>query len=133
MSEDPTVAVIDLQPGMTIAGYRIERLLGRGGMGVVFEATQLSLNRIVALKVVSPTLGADTVFRERFRREGLIQARLEHPHIVSVYEAGEVDGHLFLAMRLINGPTLKDMIIARELDVGRTLRILGPVAGLTSA
>jgi hypothetical protein len=97
-------------------------------MGVVYEATQLSLNRTVALKVLAPHLSDDDAFRERFRREGLIQAAIDHPNIVTVYEAGETEHGLFIAMRLVRGPTLKDMILAREVDAGRSLRILRPVA-----
>src|SRR3954447_23465024 len=97
-------------------------------MGVVYEATQLSLNRTVALKLLAGQLGDDPAFRERFRREGLLQAQIDHPNIVTVYEAGDTDEGLFLAMRLVRGPNLKDMIVARELDAGRTLRILTPVA-----
>src|SRR5215217_3480678 len=97
-------------------------------MGVVYEATQLSLDRTVALKLLATNLGEDPAFRERFRREGLLQAGIEHPNIVTVYEAGESDHGLFLAMRLVRGPNLKDMIVSRELDAGRTLRILKPVA-----
>ena len=111
-----------------MAGYRIESILGQGGMGTVYEATQLSLNRIVALKILSPQLGSDLVFRERFRREGHIQAAIDHPHIVTVYEAGEVDDVLFLAMRLVRGSTLKDMIVGRDLEGARTLRLLKPIA-----
>jgi serine/threonine-protein kinase len=117
-----------LEKGTTIAGYRIEGILGQGGMGVVYEATQLSLNRTVALKLLAANLGDDPAFRERFRREGLLQAQIDHPNIVTVYEAGDTDEGLFLAMRLVRGPNLKDMIISRELDAGRTLRILTPVA-----
>src|SRR5215217_7679658 len=97
-------------------------------MGVVYEATQLSLNRTVALKLLATNLGEDPAFRERFRREGLLQAGIEHPNIVTVYEAGESDHGLFMAMRLVRGPNLKDMIVSRELDAGRTLRILRPIA-----
>jgi serine/threonine-protein kinase len=117
-----------LEKGTTLAGYRIEGILGQGGMGVVYEATQLSLNRTVALKLLAANLGDDPAFRERFRREGLLQAQIDHPNIVTVYEAGDTDEGLFLAMRLVRGPNLKDMIVARELDAGRTLRILSPVA-----
>lgn len=117
-----------LEKGTTFAGYRIEGILGQGGMGVVYEATQLSLNRTVALKLLATNLGEDPAFRERFRREGLLQAGIEHPNIVTVYEAGESDHGLFMAMRLVRGPNLKDMIISRELDAGRTLRILHPIA-----
>jgi Protein kinase domain len=122
-----------LEKGTTIAGYRIEGVLGQGGMGVVYEATQLSLNRTVAMKVLAANLGDDPAFRERFRREGLLQAAIDHPHIVTVYEAGESENGLFLAMRLVRGPNLKDMILARELDAGRSLRILTPVADALDA
>jgi hypothetical protein len=97
-------------------------------MGVVYEATQLSLDRTVALKLLASNLGEDPAFRERFRREGLLQAGIEHPNIVTVYEAGETEHGLFMAMRLVRGPNLKDMIVSRELDAGRTLRILRPIA-----
>ncbi len=110
--------------GDIVEGYRIDALIGRGGMGAVYEATQLSLSRTVALKVITGELSKEPAFRERFRREGLLQASLEHPHIVTVYEAGESEHGLFLAMRLIRGPNLKDLIVARQLDVSRTLRIL---------
>src|SRR5204862_6111945 len=88
-----------LEHGTVVAGYRVEGMLGRGGMGVVYEATQLSLGRVVALKVLSHDLSDDPAFRERFRREGLVQATVDHPNIVPVLEAGELDnGLLFLAM-----------------------------------
>jgi hypothetical protein len=122
-----------LEKGTTLAGYRVEGVLGQGGMGVVYEATQLSLNRTVALKLLAGQLGDDPAFRERFRREGLLQAQIDHPNIVTVYEAGDTDEGLFLAMRLVRGPNLKDMIVSRELDAGRTLRILGPVADALDA
>ena len=97
-------------------------------MGVVYRATQLSLNRSVALKILSSDLGDDESFRERFRREGLLQAAIDHPHIVTVYDTGETEHGLFLAMRMVRGPTLKDMILSRELDPPRALRILRQVA-----
>ena len=97
-------------------------------MGVVYEATQLSLDRTVALKLLAANLGEDGAFRERFRREALLQAGIEHPNIVTVYEAGESEHGLFMAMRVVRGPNLKDLILSRELDAGRTLRILRPIA-----
>ena len=97
-------------------------------MGVVYRATQLSLNRSVALKILSSDLGDDESFRERFRREGLLQAAIDHPHIVTVYDTGETEHGLFLAMRMVRGPTLKDMILSRELDPARTLRLLAQVS-----
>ncbi len=122
-----------LATGTTIGGYRIERLLGSGGMGSVYLATQESLNRPVALKLLSPHLTADETFRARFRREGEVQAALDHPHIVPVYEAGATEDGLFLAMRYVRGSTLKDLVLGGELDPARTLRLLTPVAGALDA
>ena len=97
-------------------------------MGIVYEATQLSLNRAVALKVIAPGISSDSAFRERFRREGPLQARIDHPHIVSVFEAGDWEGHLFLAMRLVRGPSLRELVRGSPLETDRALRILTPVA-----
>ena len=80
-----------LDNSTVVAGYRIDGTLGEGGMGTVYRATQLSLERVVALKVLTTELSSDPAFRERFRREGLLQAALDHPHIVTVYEAGEAE------------------------------------------
>jgi hypothetical protein len=122
-----------LEKGTTLAGYRITGILGQGGMGVVYEAEQITLNRTVALKVLAPHLSDDLLFRERFRREGQLQAGIDHPHIVTVYEAGDSDEGVFIAMRLIRGPNLKDMIVSRELDPGRTIRILTPIGDALDA
>jgi hypothetical protein len=97
-------------------------------MGVVYSATQLSLNRVVALKVLAAELSDDPGFRTRFQREGQLQAALDHEHIVAVYEAGQTEHGLFLAMRLIPGPTLKELIVTSQLDTRRSLRLLGQVA-----
>jgi hypothetical protein len=123
-----------LEVGSEIEGYRIERELGRGGMGEVYEATQLALGRTVAFKVLHTRLGQDEAFRERFRREGQMQAALDHPNVVTVYEAGELDGGgLFLAMRLVSGQTLKQLIVTGELDAARALRLLEPIADALDA
>lgn len=111
-----------------VAGYRIDGVLGEGGMGTVYRATQLSLNRTVALKILAGELSDDPGFRERFRREGQLQAIIDHPHIVTVYEAGATEHGLFLAMRLVRGPNLKDAIVAHELDPHRTVALLAQVA-----
>ena len=92
-----------LDSGTIVAGYRIDGVLGVGGMGVVYRATQLSLNRVAALKVLAAEFSEDPAFRERFRREGQLQAAIDHPHIVTVYEAGETEHGLFLAMRVVAG------------------------------
>ena len=97
-------------------------------MGAVYQATQLSLNRVVALKLLAPNLSDDPGFRARFEREGQVQAGLDHEHIVPVYEAGQSEYGLFLAMRLIAGPTLKRLILDGHLDPRRSVRLLAQVA-----
>ena len=97
-------------------------------MGAVYQATQLSLNRVVALKLLAANLGDDAGFRARFEREGQVQAALDHDHIVPVYEAGQSEYGLFLAMRLIAGPTLKHLILDGLLDPRRSVRVLAQVA-----
>jgi serine/threonine-protein kinase len=115
--------------GTIIAGHRIEGVLGEGaGMGLVYRATQLSLDREVALKFLSRELSGDPQFRERFRREGRLQATINHPHIAPVYEAGETDQGLFISMCVVEGPTFKDLILERELEPGRALALLTQVA-----
>jgi serine/threonine protein kinase len=117
-----------LEDGTIVSGYRIDGLLGEGGMGAVYQATQLSLQRVVALKLLAPNLGDDAGFRARFEREGQVQAALDNEHIVSVYEAGQSEYGLFIAMRLIDGPTLKELILGDSLDPRRTVRLLSQVA-----
>jgi serine/threonine protein kinase len=117
-----------LQEGTIVAGYRIDGVLGVGGQGAVYRATQLSLNRVVALKLLDANFSEDPGFRARFEREGRVQAALDHDHIVTVYEAGQSERGLFLAMRLIDGATLKQLILDGELDPRRTVRVLTQVA-----
>jgi len=129
LTRHASYAEVGLIPtGAIVAGYRIDGILGRGGMGVVYEATQLSLDRKVALKLIAPDMGADDALQERFRREGLRQAAIDHPHIVTVHESGETEQGLFFAMRLVRGPTLKEMVMMGELDAVRTVRILSQIA-----
>src|ERR671910_979349 len=96
--------------GTTFAGYRIEDLVGRGGMGVVYRATDLSLQRPVAVKLIAPELAEDERFRSRFLREPRLAASLDHPNVIPIYEAGEHDGQLYLAMRFVEGSDLKSML-----------------------
>ena len=97
-----------LPRGAQVAGYEVEGVLGRGGMGIVYEAREPAAGREVALKVFAATNGMDPSFRKRFQREGRIQAAIDHPSIATVYEAGEWEDALFIAMRLVRGPNLKD-------------------------
>jgi serine/threonine-protein kinase len=100
----------DRRIGSVIAGYRIDSRIGRGGMGVVYRAHHLSLARVAALKVIQPDLAGSSGFRERFSREARVAAALAHPNIVTVYDAGEVDGTLYLAMQYIEGMDLARML-----------------------
>jgi tRNA A-37 threonylcarbamoyl transferase component Bud32/CheY-like chemotaxis protein len=100
----------DPRIGKVIAGYRIEERIGRGGMGVVYRAEHLNLRRRAAIKIIAPDLSESEGFRERFTREARIAAALQHPNIVTVYDAGEVDGLLYLAMQYIEGFDLAAML-----------------------
>src|SRR5437773_9459133 len=91
----------DISIGTELAGYRIESVLGRGGMGVVYLAFDPQLKRRVALKVLAPELAHDPSFRERFVRESEVAASLDHPNVVPIFQAGEQDGVLYIAMRYV--------------------------------
>src|SRR5438445_6107012 len=122
------------EPGTELAGYRIESQLGRGGMGVGYPARDLALERNVALKLLAPELAADVGFRERFLRESRLAASLDHPAIIPIYDAGEVAGQLYIAMRLVDGADLK-RLLAREcvLAPERALALLEQVADALDA
>lgn len=98
------------QVGTIFANHRLDAVAGRGGMGVVFRATDLALDRPVALKVISPAAAADPVFRERFEREARSAAAIDHPHVVQVFHAGEDAGLLYLTMRFVDGADLRATI-----------------------
>ena len=102
-----------LPSGRIIAGYRIEGQIGSGGMGQVYRATQLSMNRQVAFKVLAPKLAGNPRFRERFLREARAAGRLHHPNLIAVHDVGEADGLMFFSMELVEGQSLKDLLAAR--------------------
>jgi serine/threonine protein kinase len=118
-----------LAPGTTVVGYRIESLIGRGGMGAVYRADEERLGRKVALKVIAPELAQDERFRERFLRESRIAASLDHPHVIPIYQAGEEDGVLFLAMRYVEGSDLAK-VVAEDgaLEPKRAVELLSQIA-----
>lgn len=99
-----------LEPGRQLGGYRIEALIGEGGMGQVYRATQLSMNRLVALKVLAPRLTSNARFRERFLREARAAGRLHHPNLIAVHDVNEADGLLYFSMELVEGSSIKDLI-----------------------
>jgi tRNA A-37 threonylcarbamoyl transferase component Bud32 len=118
-----------LPAGTTVSGHRIVGLVGEGGTATVYEAMQISLDRVVALKVVAKRFGDEQSFRERFRRECYIQAKLDHPNIVPVHGAGESEYGLWLTMRLIRGPTLRELLMDGRLEPEKAIELLAPVAG----
>ena len=124
----------DLAPGSEFAGYRILDAIGRGGMGAVYRATQISLERTVALKIIVPELAQDEGFRERFKRESRTAASIEHPHVVPVHEAGEHDGVLFISMRYIEGTDLRQLLRSEgAMAPERAARIIAQVGSALDA
>jgi tRNA A-37 threonylcarbamoyl transferase component Bud32 len=121
VSSDPRI-------GTRIVGYRIESLLGRGGMSVVYRAVDEMLERNVVLKFLASELAEDEHFRDRFLRESRLAAAIEHPNIVPVYDAGDVDGQLYIAMRYVEGTDLKELLRQESLPPARALAIVEQVA-----
>jgi DNA-binding beta-propeller fold protein YncE len=119
--------------GTQFAGYRIEGVVGRGGMGVVYRATELALDRPVALKLIAPELAGDESFRERFLRESRIAASIDHAGILPVYAAGEADGELYLATRFVPGTDLRSLIDDGPLPGQRAIGLVGQVADALDA
>jgi streptogramin lyase/predicted Ser/Thr protein kinase len=119
----------DAALGTEVGGYRIEAVLGRGGMGAVYRAEETALGRKVALKLIAPELARDDRFRERFLRESRIAASLDHPHIVPIFRAGDDDGALFLAMRYVEGTDLAKLLHDEgALPPARAIALLAQVA-----
>ena len=92
--------------GDTFGNYTIKRVLGKGGMGEVFEAYDTTKHRVVALKILSDQFADDERFRERFQRESRAAAVLQEPHVIPIHDWGEIDGHLYIDMRLVAGQSL---------------------------
>ena len=123
----------DPRIGTDLGSYRIEAVIGRGGMGVVYRAEQLGLARKVALKILAPVLVDDEAFRQRFVRESQMAAAIDHPNILPIYEAGEVDGVYFLAMRFVDGADLETRLRSGPLEPPQAVRLLGQVASALDA
>ncbi|WP_405876028.1 MULTISPECIES: serine/threonine-protein kinase [unclassified Streptomyces] len=120
--------------GRQVASYRIEREIGRGGMAVVYRARDLRLDRTVALKLLAPELARNDTFRLRFTHESRAAAAIDHPHIVPVFEAGETDGVLYIAMRYVEGSDLRHLLDRRgPLAPAVALRIAAQVASALDA
>src|SRR4051794_6013153 len=126
--------VPDLNPGDAFAGHRITGVAGRGGMGVVYRAVQLDLDRAVALKLIAPQLAEDPSFRERFVRESRLAASIDHPNVIPIYYTGEHEGALYIAMRYVEGSDLRTLVpVAGPLDPGRAAPIVAQVGNALDA
>ncbi|MDR2985813.1 MAG: protein kinase [Nocardiopsaceae bacterium] len=126
---DQTPARADVNPGDRVAGYLLEQQIGQGGMAVVYRAYDERLDRRVALKVLAPSLAADSAFRTRFIRESLAAATVEHPHIIPVYDAGDAGGCLFISMRYVQGGDVRSLLAGgRALPPARAWNIITQVA-----
>jgi Protein kinase domain len=124
----------DLVAGARIAGYRLEERIGQGGMAVVFRAYDHRLDRMVALKVLAPALAEDEAFRQRFIRESRAAAAVDDPHIIPVFEAGEADGFLFIAMRFVRGGDVRSLVDRiGPLPGGRAAEIISQTASALDA
>jgi hypothetical protein len=123
-----------LHEGDAFAGHRILGIAGRGGMGVVYRAIQLDLDRPVALKLIAPQLAEDPGFRDRFVRESRAAASIDHPNVIPIYYTGEDDGTLYIAMRYVEGSDLRTLVRAEQrLDAGRAANIVAQVASALDA
>jgi serine/threonine protein kinase len=99
--------------GDEFAGYRVRSVLGRGGMSVVYQAENLRLSSVIALKVLAPELATDDVFRARFLEESRMAASLNHPNVIPIYDMGSQDDLLYIAMRYVSGTDMRQMIKKR--------------------
>src|SRR4051794_11039949 len=123
-----------LEPGAVFAGHRIEGLAGRGGMGVVYKATHLALDQTRALKLIAGELAADPTFQERFKRESRLAAAIDHPNVVPVYDAGEVEGVLYSAMRFVEGTDLRTLLAdGKPVAPARAAKIVAEIADALEA
>ena len=128
-----TSASPDSRLGTDLGPYRIERVLGRGGMGVVYLAEQRELGRKVALKLLPDELAGDPDFRARFERESRLAASIDHPNIIPLYEAGEIGGTAYLAMRYVDGVDFASRLKEGPMEPAVAMAILGQVAGALDA
>lgn len=134
LSTGESVALGALPLGSQVADYQIEEQVGQGGMAVVYRATDVRLRRTVALKVLAPELAGDAAFRERFIREMRAAAAVDHPHIVPVFDAGEANGALFIAMLYAGGHDVRTLIVTQgPLPAARVAGIVTQVASALDA
>jgi serine/threonine protein kinase len=114
--------------GTPFGRYRPIELLGRGGMGEVWRAHDSTIDRVVALKMLLPHFAEDATFEQRFRSEARAAARLDNPHVVPIYDVGELDGRLYVTMRLITGTDLQTLLDTGPLEADRAVAIVEQIA-----
>ena len=123
-----------LGPGSEIAGFRLEELIGEGGMGVVYRARQLDLNRTVAIKLIRPERSGEREFNIRFQRESELAASIDHPNVIPIFQAGEVRGVAFLAMRFVAGTDLgRQLCDGGALTADHSVELISHVAAALDA
>ena len=132
-SDRPEPALPSLKAGSVFAGYRIVSVLDRGGMGVVYKAVDVDLDRTVALKIIAPEHTQDATAVARFKAEARLAASLEHPNIVPVHRGGEENGVLYLAMRFVPGTNLRHIIDQGPMSLPRVARITTYIADALDA
>ena len=124
----------ELTAGTVFAGYQIDGVAGEGGMGRVYRATEIALARPVALKLIADDFAGDRKFRERFQRESMLAASIDHPNVIPIYEAGEVDGELYIAMRFVDGTDLLAAVVREgPFEPARAVAIISQVASALDA
>ncbi|GAB3002646.1 serine/threonine-protein kinase [Mycobacterium bourgelatii] len=123
----------DSRVGTTFGKYKITGVLGKGGMGEVYEAYDNQIGRTVALKIIQSQYANDRKFRTRFERESHAAATLQEPHVIPIHGFGEIDGFLFIDMRLVRGQDLESLIKKRPLDPERAVDIIGQIAAALDA
>jgi len=124
---------ITFRPGTQLAGYELGEQIGRGGMAVVYRARDVRLDRWVALKILAPEIARDESFRQRFIRESRAAAAVDHPNIIPVFEAGDADGVLFIAMRYVEAGDVGTLARSGPLDVARVNSIVAQIAAALDA
>ena len=124
----------DFTAGTVFAGYQIDGVAGEGGMGRVYRATEIALARPVALKLIADDFAGDRKFRERFQRESMLAASIDHPNVIPIYEAGEVDGELYIAMRFVDGTDLLAAVLREgPFEPARAVEIITQVGSALDA
>jgi predicted Ser/Thr protein kinase len=124
---------VESRVGTAFGKYNIVSLLGKGGMGEVYEAYDTDKNRTVALKILADGFSNDATFRKRFQRESHAAAVLQEPHVIPIHDWGEIDGRLYIDMRLVHGQTLDELISKGPLDPSRAVAIIGQIAAALDA